>query len=113
LVDQLKNNFCGEGKTRLRRELIKGSMQVHPLNNYGAVQMGDHRFYSIENGKETEGGEAKFIHVWKFENGQWRISRVFSFDHHSPDAKNSATSGELYQMIAAQDSALFQAFNVH
>src|ERR1700730_8679838 len=25
LIDELKNNFCGEGKTKLRRELVKGS----------------------------------------------------------------------------------------
>ncbi len=112
LVDQLKENFCGEGKTKLRRELVKGSMQVYPINNYGAVQMGDHRFYVTENGKETESGEAKFIHVWKYENGHWKISRVFSFDHHSPEAKNSA-GDELYQTITSQDGALLQAFNAH
>src|SRR6476660_3893404 len=113
LVEQLKNNFCGEGKTKLRRELIKGSMQVYPINNYGAVQMGDHRFYVTENGKEVLSGIAKFIHVWKYENGEWRISRVFSYDHSAPDAKNPATSGELYQIISANDSVLFRTFNAH
>ncbi len=113
LVEQLKNNFCGEGKTKLRRELVKGSMQVYPINNYGAVQLGDHRFYITENGKEAMSGVAKFIHVWKYENGQWRISRVFSYDHSAPGAKTSATSGELYQIIASKDSELFRAFNAH
>ena len=74
LVEELRNNFCGEGKTKLRRELIKGSMQVFPIKNYGAVQLGDHRFYVTENGKEVLSGVAKFIHVWKYENGKWRIS---------------------------------------
>ena len=87
LVEELRNNFCGEGKTKLRRELIKGSMQVYPVNNYGAVQMGDHRFYVTENGKEVLSGVAKFIHVWKYDNGQWRISRVFSYDHNAPGAE--------------------------
>ena len=112
LVQELRNNFCGEGKTKLRRELVKGSMS-DPINNYGAVQLGDHRFYVTENGKETESGEAKFIHVWKYENGQWRISRVFSYDHNAPGAESSATSGGLYQTIASQDSGLFGAFNAH
>src|SRR5215510_11214974 len=62
LVEELKNNFCGEGKTKLRRELIEGSMQVFPITNYGAVQLGDHRFYVTENEKETLSGAAKFIH---------------------------------------------------
>ena len=113
LVEELRNNFCGEGKTKLRRELIKGSMQVFPIKNYGAVQLGDHRFYVTENGKEVLSGVAKFIHVWKYENGKWRISRVFSYDHNAPDAKTSATSGDLYQTVASRDSELFHAFNAH
>jgi len=75
--------------------------------------LGDHRFYITENGKETESGEAKFIHVWKYENGEWRISRVFSYDHNAPDAKAASTSGALYHAIAVQDSGLFHAFNAH
>ena len=120
LVDELRNNFCGEGKTKLRRELVKGSMEVYPISNYGAVQLGDHRFYVTENarlsggrGKEVLSGVAKFIHVWKYENGEWRISRVFSYDHNAPDAKSASTSGELYHAIAARDSRLFGAFNAH
>jgi len=118
LVEELRNNFCGEGKTKLRRELVKGTMQVYPINNYGAVQMGEHRFYVTENGKEVLSGSAKFIHVWKYEAAdpmaiRWRISRVFSFDHNAPDAKASATSGDLYQTVASKDSELFRAFNAH
>jgi len=113
LVGQLRDNFCGEGKTKLRRELIKGSMQVYPLNNYGAVQLGDHRFYVTENGREVLSGVAKFIHVWKYENGEWRISRVFSYDHNAPGAEASVKSGELYETVASQDTKLFQAFNAH
>jgi hypothetical protein len=86
-------------------------MQVYPIDNYGAVQLGDHRFYVMENGKEVLSGVAKFIHVWKYEKGEWRISRVFSFDHNAPDAKTAATSGELYQAIASKDSELFSTFN--
>ena len=113
LVEQLRNNFCGEGKTKLRRELVNGSMKVYPINKYGAVQLGEHRFYITENGKEALSGVAKFIHVWKYESGEWRISRVFSYDHNAPGAESSATSGELYQTIASRDSGLFQAFNAH
>jgi len=113
LVEQLRNNFCGEGKTKLRRELVNGSMKVYPINKYGAVQLGEHLFYITENGKEALSGVAKFIHVWKYERGEWRISRVFSYDHNAPGAESSATSGELYQTIASRDSGLFQAFNAH
>ena len=113
LIEELRNNFCGEGKQKLRRELIKGSLKVYPINNYGAVQIGDHRFYLTENGKESLVGVAKFIHVWKYENGEWKISRVFSYDHNSPDEKVSSTHSELYKNVVFNDSAMFDAFNKH
>ena len=36
---------------RARRELVKGSLAVYPLNNYGAVETGRHNFYAVEEGK--------------------------------------------------------------
>ncbi len=26
-------------------------------------------------------GEAKFITVWQFKNGEWKVARVISYDH--------------------------------
>src|SRR5690349_553637 len=43
-LEQLKNNFCGPDAVQLRRELVKGSLKVYPMDNYGAIQMGVHRF---------------------------------------------------------------------
>ncbi len=113
LIDELTNNFCGEGKTKLRRELLKGSLEVYPINNYGAIQTGEHRFYVTENGQEKLTGEARFAHIWKLENREWRISRVFSYDHHAPDTKVLPLLKELSDSIAQMDSALFEAFNSH
>jgi len=113
LIDELTNNFCGEGKTKLRRELLKGSLEVYPINNYGAIQTGEHRFYVTENGQEKLTGEARFAHIWKLENREWRISRVFSYDHQAPDTKVLPLLKELSDSIAQMDSALFEAFNSH
>jgi len=67
---------------RARRELVKSSLEVYPLNNYGAIQMGVHRFYRLTEGKGEKLTEvAKFTHVWKKENGGWRLARVLSYDH--------------------------------
>jgi ketosteroid isomerase-like protein len=64
-----------------KRVLDEGSLAVYPLNNYGAIQVGVHRFYAIREGK-LEGGEvAKFTHVWKKESDGWRVARVLSYDH--------------------------------
>jgi len=82
LTQQLKKNICG----KTRRELVPGSLEVHQLKGYGAVQMGVHRFFSPIDAKEPV-GEAKFIHIWRFKDGVWKITRVISYDHHSVKTK--------------------------
>jgi len=42
LIESLKNNICG----KVTRELVKGSIEAYPIHNYGAVQMGSHRFHN-------------------------------------------------------------------
>ena len=67
---------------RARRELVEGSMTVHVLNNFGAMQMGEHRFYALQPGlpdRLTEDG--KFIDVWRQVDGEWKLARVISYDH--------------------------------
>ncbi|MEJ6004904.1 nuclear transport factor 2 family protein [Paucibacter sp. AS339] len=60
------------------RTLVTGSLEVYPMQGYGAIQMGRHVFARKgEPGSE----EAKFVHLWKRENGAWRLARVLSFDH--------------------------------
>ena len=74
LLDSLKNNICG----KVKRELVSGSMNVWPVPGYGAIQEGQHRFSS---GGGPFGKPAKFLHVWQNKGGQWKLSRVVSYDH--------------------------------
>lgn len=64
----------------LKRNLIKESLEVHPIEGYGAIEVGKHQFKHIENGK-LEIGTFKFLMIWKNDNGSWKISRVISYDH--------------------------------
>ncbi len=64
----------------LRRTLVAGSMKVYPLPGYGALQTGEHMFCHEENGK-TDCGTFKFDHIWKKTNGEWKLTRVISYDH--------------------------------
>lgn len=64
----------------LKRHLIKESLEVHPIEGYGAIELGKHQFKHIENGK-LEIGTFKFLMIWKNDNGNWKISRVISYDH--------------------------------
>jgi ketosteroid isomerase-like protein len=67
-------------ENKLTRTLIKGSLEVHPIKNYGAMETGIHEFRHFENGKE-EIGNFKFLMIWKKTGDQWKISRVVSYDH--------------------------------
>ena len=65
---------------KLTRQLVHGTLEVHPLKDYGAIEIGTHQFRHIENGKE-EVGTFKFLMIWQKKDNQWRISRVVSYDH--------------------------------
>lgn len=64
------------------RTVVPGSLRVYPIANYGAVQVGVHRF--DERGAATS-TLARFVHVWRLQDGQWRLARVLSLDHHAVD----------------------------
>ncbi len=77
---------CARQKTgedyRARRELVPGTLKVYPLNNFGAVETGEHRFYQLLPDKPEKLVEvALFTHVWKREPGGWKLARVVSYDH--------------------------------
>jgi ketosteroid isomerase-like protein len=77
---------CARQKTgedyRARRELVPGTLKVYPLNNFGAIEIGEHRFYKLEPGKTERLVEvALFTHVWKKEPSGWKLARVLSYDH--------------------------------
>lgn len=77
--------FCGEEqRTRqpLRRELIKSSLKVFPMDNYGALEFCDHIFYlQINDGTEKVIGSGKMTALWKLENDEWKLTRIISYDH--------------------------------
>jgi hypothetical protein len=64
----------------LTRTLVANTLEVHPIKNYGAIEIGTHQFTHIENGKE-EIGTFKFLMIWQQKEGQWKISKVVSYDH--------------------------------
>lgn len=79
LTDSVKKNICG----KTTRELVPGTMQVFYMKGYGAIEMGVHRFHHPGH-EDTEGvGEGRFIHLWQYKDGAWKITRVMSYDHHA------------------------------
>jgi ketosteroid isomerase-like protein len=79
LTDAIKKNICG----KVTRELVPGTLQVYPMKGYGAVEMGVHRFHHPGHDDAEGVGEGKFVHLWQYKDGAWKITRVISYDHHA------------------------------
>ena len=77
-IKQLGENFARPNWPT--RELVPGTTEVHPVPGYGAIQTGSHRFCHDENGK-PDCGTFKFLHLWQKKDGNWTLTRVFSYDH--------------------------------
>lgn len=75
VVDATRRHICG----KVRRELVEGSLQTFPLQDIGVVQLGSHRFCETDAG--ACGGIARFVNLWRYEEGDWRLARVISYDH--------------------------------
>ncbi len=72
IMNGLKNNICG----KVTRVLKEGSIEVYPIKDYGAVQMGQHGFYNRAEKNEIK--YSKFVHIWRLDGGAWRLTRVVS-----------------------------------
>ncbi|WP_232823469.1 nuclear transport factor 2 family protein [Dyella sp. C9] len=79
VVDATRRNICH----KVRRELV-GKLEVFPIKDYGAMEVGTHRFCQIETGKCV--GEGRFLNIWRYKDGQWQMTRVVSYDHHNIEA---------------------------
>ncbi|MGH9345175.1 MAG: nuclear transport factor 2 family protein [Terriglobia bacterium] len=77
-IEDLKKYICG----KVTRELVPGTLQVYHLKGYGALEMGVHRFHHPRHDNTEPVGEAKFILLWQYKDGTWRIPRIISYDHH-------------------------------
>jgi hypothetical protein len=59
----------------LTRDLVPGTLEVYPVPNYGAMEIGSHTFCQQQNGKQ-DCGTFKFVHIWKKIGSEWNITRV-------------------------------------
>jgi len=78
LLDAVKANICG----KVSRELVPGTLEVHSMDGYGALEIGVHRFHHPGRDDTEPVGEGKFIHLWQKTDAGWKITRVISYDHH-------------------------------
>ena len=72
------------------REIDEKSLEVYILREngkiYGAIQNGKHRFYGEEeNRAKYLTSTADFTHLWIIEEGNWKLKKVFSYNHREPE----------------------------
>jgi len=72
-VDAIQKNVCNQ----VRRELV--TMKVDRLGDYGALEIGTHRFCEPKGVKCDGVGE--FVHIWKRDGERWLLTRIISFNH--------------------------------
>lgn len=74
-IADVKTNVCG----KFSRKLVAGSLEVWPIGTWGAVYSGTHHFCPV--GAARCAGSGRFLHIWQNMGGEWRITRVVSYDH--------------------------------
>ncbi len=86
----IKESICSNPNKKPIRKIISESLEVFRLKHngetYGAIQKGIHLFYIKEPNKELYlTNIEKFTSTWVLEEGNWKLSRVLSYDHKEPN----------------------------
>jgi Domain of unknown function (DUF4440) len=79
-IKAIKNNICH----KVRRELVISTLEVFPLQDYGAIEIGEHTFCNMAETpvcKDETNGIGKFFMLWQKQGDQYRLTRVISYDH--------------------------------
>jgi Domain of unknown function (DUF4440) len=74
VIDATKKYICG----KVTRELVKGSIEVYPIKDFGAVEIGLQKFHNNEEPIGTPSKIGRFMIIWESKNDAWKISRVVS-----------------------------------
>ena len=73
VLESIEKNICG----KVTRILVEGSIEVYPIANYGAVEIGYHKFFNAEE-PNAKSIPSKFIILWQEEESGWKIAKVIS-----------------------------------
>lgn len=73
MLEALEKNICG----KVRRELVKGSIEVSEIPGFGAVQIGMHKFYNNQE-PDAISKPGRFVTLWKKTDESWQMTRIIS-----------------------------------
>ena len=74
LISATQKNICG----KVTRELVKGSIEVYPIKDFGAIEIGLHKFHNNQEPVGTASKIGRFLILWENKNNDWKIKRVVS-----------------------------------
>ena len=74
VVEATRKNVCGH----TTRTLVPGSLEVYPIANYGAIEIGFHTFTNSNDPPKTYHHPGRFVLIWHHIDGKWMITRVIS-----------------------------------
>jgi hypothetical protein len=57
---------------------VKGNVEVYSIKNYGAVEIGLHKFHNNQELAGATSTASKFIIMRQHDNTEWRITKVIS-----------------------------------
>jgi hypothetical protein len=53
-------------------------VEVYPIKDFGAIEIGLHKFHNNQEPVGTPSKVGRFLIVWENKNGDWKIKRVVS-----------------------------------
>lgn len=83
LAESVRKYLCSNPALKIHREVVPDTLQVYPMDNYGAILTGEHYFYEVTTTGKKRTGRAKFTHLWQYKEDKWKMTRVLSYDHQS------------------------------
>jgi hypothetical protein len=90
-IAAIKNNICH----KVKRGLVASTLEVFPLQDYGAIEAGQHTFCNMVETpvcKDETNGIGRFFMLWQKQGDHYRLTRVISYDHLS-DRERKAING--------------------
>lgn len=73
ILESIRENICG----KVSRSLVEGSVEIHEIKGFGAVELGLHRFYNRDE-PDAESKPSRFITIWKQDGDRWLMHRIIS-----------------------------------
>ncbi len=72
ILESTQKYICG----KVNRELVAGSIEVSPVPDYGAVEIGMHRFHNLV--EKSVSKPSRFVIIWRNSGDKWVMTKIIS-----------------------------------